>query len=144
MFLTFLLLVSVLSFPRYLDRFSLFRSCTRSNYGCETDSGLVLTLFFNWTSTFLVKRPFTSQKKKNKAKNNKKNDDGDDDNNSNQFPTFLQRAMEKLQGDGFRTRGLYGLLCVQINEYIARENIEQSLLRFRWKTYPYEDAHLLI
>ena len=132
MFLTFLLLVSVLSFPRYLDRFSLFWSCTRSNYGCETESGSVLTLL-------LVKHPFGRQNTKQKTQ--KKNDDGDGDNNNNQFPTFLQRAMEKLQGDGFRTRGLYRLSCVhekkntvfgqfRINGHIAREKVKQPLLRF--------------
>lgn len=95
MILTFFLPVFVLSFPRYLDRFSLFRPCTRSNYGYETDSGLVLTL--------LYKLSIHLEGIKIKAKNNKMNDDYGED---NQFPTLLQRAMEKLQGDGFRTRGL--------------------------------------
>ena len=32
----------------------------------------------------------------------------------------------------------------RINGHIAREKVKQPLLRFHWKNYPYEDAHLLI
>ena len=90
MFLTFLLLVSVQSFLRDLYRLSLFRSCTRSNYGCETNSGLVLALLLMKHPFFLVKHPFTRQKKTKQTTTTTKNDDGDDDNYNNQFPKFLQ------------------------------------------------------